>query len=69
MSATRNICFWAICSVSCMAAFNAQAATVSYTLDNVFLVDGTQMTGAFVWTYNVGEFEDGKGVFTVTGTG
>ena len=47
-----------------MAAFNAHAATVSYTIDNLFLVDGTQMTGAFDWTYNAGDFEGGAGVFT-----
>jgi hypothetical protein len=64
MSATRNIFLWAIFSVSCMAAFNAHAATVSYTLDNVFLVDGRQVTGAFDWTYNVDDFEGGEGVFT-----
>jgi hypothetical protein len=40
------------------------AATVSYTLENVFLVDGTQMTGAFDWTYDVDDFEGGEGVFT-----
>jgi hypothetical protein len=47
-----------------MSAGSAQAATVSYTLDNLFLVDGTQMTGAFDWIYNVGDFEGGEGVFT-----
>jgi hypothetical protein len=47
-----------------MSVGSAQAATVSYTLDNLFLVDGTQMTGAFDWTYNVGDFEGGEGVFT-----
>ena len=47
-----------------MSVGTAQAATVSYTLDNLFLVDGTQMTGAFDWTYNVGDFEGGEGVFT-----
>jgi hypothetical protein len=42
----------------------AQAATVSYTLDDVFLADSTQMTGAFDWTYVIGDFEGGNGVFT-----
>jgi len=43
---------------------SAQAATVSYILDNVFLLDGTQMTGAFDWTYASGDFQGGNGVFT-----
>ncbi len=47
-----------------MSVGAAQAATVSYILDNVFLVDGTQMTGAFDWTYAIDDFEDGSGVFT-----
>jgi hypothetical protein len=42
----------------------AQAAIVSYTLEDVFLVDGTQMTGAFDWTYTIGDFEGGSGKFT-----
>ena len=47
-----------------MSVGSAQAATVSYILDDVFLVDGTQMTGAFDWTYTIGDFEGGNGVFT-----
>lgn len=47
-----------------MAAFNAQAATVSYTLDNVFLDNGMQVTGAFDWDYSEGDFEGGSGMFT-----
>ena len=43
---------------------NVNAATVSYTLDEIFLDDGTQMTGAFDWNYTVGDFEGGSGVFT-----
>ena len=64
MSVTRKICFWAICSLSCMAAVNAHAAKVSYTLDNILLDNDTQITGAFDWTYDVGDFEGGAGVFT-----
>jgi hypothetical protein len=64
MRATRNICLWAIFSVSCMATLNAHAVTVSYTLDNVFLEDGAQMTGEFDWTYDLEDFEGGEGVFT-----
>jgi hypothetical protein len=40
------------------------AATVSYTLDNVFLDNGMQVTGAFDWDYTIGDFEGGSGVFT-----
>jgi hypothetical protein len=47
-----------------MSVGAAQAATVSYILDDVFLEDGTQMTGAFDWTYDIGDFEGGSGVFT-----
>ena len=42
----------------------AQATTVSYILDDIFLNDGTQMTGAFDWTYDIEDFEGGSGVFT-----
>jgi hypothetical protein len=64
MSITRRICIWAICSLGCIGAFNAHAATVSYILDNVFLDNDTQVTGAFDWDYTIGEFEGGSGMFT-----
>ena len=79
MRVTRNICLWAIFSVSCMAAFNAHAATVTYTLDNVVLAGcdssdttncngnippGQTITGTFIFTYSIGDFENGTGVFT-----
>jgi hypothetical protein len=66
MNITRRICIWAICSLSCIGAFNAHAATatVSYSLDNVFLEDSTQMTGKFDWTYDTEDFEGGSGEFT-----
>jgi len=47
-----------------MSVGTAQAATVNYTLDNVILEDGGQITGTFDWTFNVGDFEGGSGVFT-----
>jgi len=50
--------------VAAIALGSAQAETVSYTLDDVFLLDGTQMTGAFDWTYTIGDFEGGTAVFT-----
>jgi hypothetical protein len=40
------------------------AVTVSYTLEDVFLDNGTQVTGAFDWDYTIGDFEGGSGVFT-----
>ena len=54
-----------ICSFIFMAAFNAHADVVNYTLDNVILDDNNaQMTGTFSWTFNVGDFENGIGQFT-----
>ena len=47
-----------------MSVGTAQDAIVSYILDDIFLEDGTQMTGAFDWTYAIGDFEGGSGVFT-----
>ena len=47
-----------------LATANAYGATVIYTLDNVILADGEQITGTFDWTYSVGDFEGGNGVFT-----
>ena len=50
-------------------SLNAHAATVSYSLDNVRMhndyngQDG-QMTGTFAWTYNIGDFENGVGIFS-----
>ena len=64
MSAVKNICFRMIYSFIFMAAFNAHAATVNYTLDNVILDDSTQMTGTFSWTFDIGDFENGIGQFT-----
>ena len=52
------------CLARVMSVGSAQATIVSYTLDDIFLVDGTQITGAFDWTYTIGNFEDGSGVFT-----
>ena len=40
------------------------AATASYTLEDVILEDLTQITGTFDWTYAIGDFEGGSGVFT-----
>ena len=47
-----------------MSVGTAQAATVSYILDNVFLDNNTQVTGAFDWDYTIGDFEGGTGIFT-----
>ena len=56
--------FAAVCLAFIMSVGAVQAETVSYILEDVFLVDGSQMTGAFDWTYTVGDFEGGSGVFT-----
>ena len=47
-----------------MSVGSAHAAIVSYTLDEIILVDGEQITGAFDWTYTIGDFEGGSGEFT-----
>ena len=64
MSILKNAGFWFMCALVSTSTFNAHAATVSYTLENVFLFDGAPMTGAFDWTYTPGDFEGGSGVFT-----
>ncbi|MDA9982204.1 hypothetical protein N9H39_05615 [Gammaproteobacteria bacterium] len=64
LSAVKNICFWVAFGFAFMIAHSVQAATVSYTLDNVILLDGQQITGTFDWTYDIGDFEGGNGVFT-----
>ncbi len=51
-----------ILSFISMAAFNVHAKTVYYTLDNVMLDDGTQMTGVFSWSFT-NDFEKGSGQF------
>jgi len=47
-----------------MAALQAEAATVFYSLNDVILEDDTQITGIFSWTYDTGDFENGLGQFT-----
>ena len=47
-----------------MSVGTAQANTVSYTLDNIFLNSTAQMTGTFEWTYDEDDFEGGTGVFS-----
>ena len=63
MSTAKYAWFWLICSSIFMTASNAYADTLIYTLNNVFLDDNTQMTGAFSWTYDTGDFENGIGQF------
>ena len=64
MTAAKGIYSWMIFSFVIMAASNAHAITVNYTLDNVILDDSTQMTGTFSWTFNGGDFENGVGQFS-----
>lgn len=64
VNTAKNICFWMICGFIFVAAFNAHAASVNYTLENVILDDNTQMTGTFSWTFDIGDFENGVGQFT-----
>ena len=60
----KYICFLVTFGFIFMTTYNAQAATVSYTLDDVLLADGEQITGAFDWTFDICDFEGGNGVFT-----
>ena len=46
-----------------IATLCVQAETVCYTLNNVMLDDGTQVTGFFSWVYTPGDFENGAGQF------
>ena len=64
MNTARNIHYWMIVSFIVMAASNAHADLVNYTLDNVILDDGEQMTGIFSWNFDLGSFESGIGQWT-----
>jgi hypothetical protein len=64
VNTATNIYFGMVFSLVTMAALSAHAATVNYTLENVILLDGEQITGTFDWTFNVDDFEGGSGVFT-----
>ena len=43
---------------------HARAATTTFSLDNLLLQDGAQITGEFSWTYTEGDFAGGSGEFT-----
>jgi len=64
MNSAKDIYFWMVFGFIIIAASNAHAITVNYTLDNVILDDNTQMTGTFSWTFNSGDFENGVGQFS-----
>ncbi len=49
---------------SMMVSGSAQALMQTYMLDNVYLNDTKQMTGTFVWNYDVGDFEDGFATYS-----
>jgi len=52
-------------TLTSLAAFSAHAEVVEYTLENVILDDSNaQMHGTFLWSYEVGDFENGEGEFT-----
>jgi hypothetical protein len=65
MKAAKAVYVGMILGLVIMAASNAHALVVTYTLDNVILDDNNaQMSGTFTWTYNIGDFENGVGQFT-----
>ena len=57
------VCLMLFC-LCIVVTTHANAATVIYTLDNIILADGEQITGTFSWTYDIDDFEGGDGVFT-----
>jgi hypothetical protein len=70
---TVRLCVVRVALFSLLAAVmsvgSVQAATVTYTLDNVIMHNNYngqegQMTGTFAWEYDVGEFGDGVGTFS-----
>ncbi len=65
MKSAKVVTLLTIASLVIMAATQAQAAVVTYSLNNVILDDGNlPMTGEFTWTYTNGDFENGVGQFT-----
>ncbi len=60
----HGIHFWMIFSLVTVATADSHAATVNYTLVDVILADGEQITGTFDWTFSAGDFEGGNGAFT-----
>lgn len=64
VNTTRDACRWMTCGLISVPAFNTHAMTVVYTLDNIVLGDGEQITGSFDWTFSLGDFEGGSGDFT-----
>ena len=56
--------FVAACLAVVTTVGAARAATVTYSLVEVFLVDGGQITGSFDWTYTIDDFEGGVGNFS-----
>lgn len=64
MTITRISRACIVSSFLLITAFSVRAETIKYTLDNLFLNDGEQITGTFDWVFNVDDFEGGSGVFT-----
>lgn len=60
----RLFAVWMIYSLIFIATSHAHAETAIFTLDNVILAGGGQITGTFSWTYDAGDFENGVGEFT-----
>ena len=74
---TTRLCIARVALFSWLAAIMsvgaAQAATATYTLDNVIMhndysghrgANDLQMTGTFSWTYSTDDFENGVGTFS-----
>lgn len=64
MNITKSVWMWFFAIFVSFATYQAQALSVDYTLDNIFLQNGRQMTGSFTWDYAAGDFEGGSGTFS-----
>lgn len=63
MTNIKTLCFGAVLSMLLVASI-AHSDTAIYTLDDLLLDNGNQITGTFVWTFAVDDFEGGSGEFT-----
>ena len=54
-------CMFLILIALTFTPLRAPAETVYYTLENVMMNGGEQMTGVFSFTYESGDFENGEG--------
>ena len=56
--------FLCVISTLLFTAFQAHSDTATFTLNNLILEDGEQITGKFTWEFTADDFEGGSGTFT-----